>query len=198
MDIGKITKGPDGRYSNIGEWRGGASTLYEYTFDLESGATTERVLTPLPAGLTGMDFPRIHPALTGKPIKFCYCATLTGPVTTGVAKVDVASGNIVGRIEFPAGCFGSGDPVFVPAKGAQSSWAAWQKGAKAVEGAEDEGFLLTFVNNELANNASEARFEASNLLRASTCIRPLSQFPRIRCLRFRRPPLPPPIISFPR
>lgn len=253
LDLGKVQRNAEGRY-DLAEWRGGSSTLYEYTFDLDSGATEEargrrpcpvshahllristeqfiqrlkisvvwrltssclsapppqRVLTPLPEGVTGMDFPRIHPALTGKPFKYCFTATLTGPITTGAAKVDVTTGAIVGRIEFPAGHFGSGasslalkslasawrrnccacragrpalltlcflvllcclgdpmsgDPVFVPAKGAQSPWSAWQRGTKAVEGAEDEGFLLTYVNNESGGNTTEVRSLAEDLL----------------------------------
>lgn len=105
-----------------------------------------------------MDFPRIHPALTGKPVRFCFCATLSGPITTGAAKIDVATGAIVGRIEFPPGCFGSGDPVFVPAGPAQSAWSAsQQRGAGAEEGEEDEGYLLTYVTDETKGNAAEVR-----------------------------------------
>lgn len=103
-----------------------------------------------------MDFPKHHPALTGKQIKYCYTAVLSGPIATGVAKVDVATGAIVGKIEFPPGCF-AGDTVFVPAKGSQSAWSASQRGAKTVEGAEDEGYLLTFVNDETKGNTAEVR-----------------------------------------
>lgn len=156
LDIGKIARKPGGGMDFSG-WKGGASKLFEYTFDLETGATHERLLTELPAGTTGMDFPRIHPALMGKPIKYCYVATLAGPITGGAAKVDVATGKILGHVQFPEGCFGSGDPVFVPRSGAQSGWSAAVLGSKAMQGEEDDGFLLTYVNNENAGNTSEVR-----------------------------------------
>jgi carotenoid cleavage dioxygenase len=42
---------------------GGSPTLFEFVLNLATGEATSECVCPLPEGCTGMDFPRIHPAL---------------------------------------------------------------------------------------------------------------------------------------
>ena len=122
------------------EWQprnvdGGAPTLFEWTLDLETGVATQQCVVPLPAGVTGMDFPTKHPYLTGRPFRFGYLALFAGLEITGVAKVDVLTRQIVGRVDFPEGS-SAGECFFVPR----------HDGPPADGTHEDDGFLLTYVN----------------------------------------------------
>ncbi len=118
---------------------GGSPTLFEFVFDLQTGAATQSCVVPLPLGVTGMDFPRAHPALVGRRIRFGYLACFAGLEITGVAKVDLQQRAIVGRIDFPAGASG-GESFFVPR----------HEGAPASAEAEDDGWLLTYVSTPQA------------------------------------------------
>ena len=84
-----------------------------------------------------MDFPRAHPHLTGSKVRFGYLALFRGLVITGVAKVDLQSRAIVGRIDFPDGACG-GEAYFVPA----------HTGAPPTAADEDDGWLLSYVSTE--------------------------------------------------
>ena len=67
-------------------------------------------------------------------------------------KVDLQSGEILGRIRFPADHY-SGEAVFVPKRGAGSAASAVAEKGK-VHGAEDEGYLLAYVTKEGGANAT--------------------------------------------
>jgi carotenoid cleavage dioxygenase-like enzyme len=119
---------------------GGSPTLFEFTFDLRTGEATQSCVVPLPAGCTGMDFPRAHPALTGYRCHFGYLSMFEGLLITGVAKVDLHTRAIVGRIDYPAGMCG-GEAFFVPR----------HDGAPPTPADEDDGWLLSYVSTETAS-----------------------------------------------
>ena len=114
--------------------------LHEFIFDLRTGKASQSCVVPLPDGVTGMDFPRAHPALTGMKVRYGYVALFAGWLITGVAKVDLETRSICGRIDYPDGMCG-GEPYFVPA----------QEGVPA-PGQEDDGWLLTFVSSTTASS----------------------------------------------
>jgi len=117
----------------------GSPTLFEFVFNLQTGEATQSCVVPLPLGCTGMDFPRAHPALVGRRIRYGWLSLFAGIEITGVAKVDLETRQIVGRINFPPGASGS-EILFVPRR----------EGAPA-PGKEDDGFLLTYVSMPAAS-----------------------------------------------
>lgn len=115
---------------------GGSPVLTRFEFDLSSGACSQRILVPLPPNVSGMDFPRAHPALTGRKLRWGYLALFQGLVIGSLAKIDVDKGAISARIDFPGDSTG-GEPCFVPrVPGAPSSAAE-----------EDDGWVLTVVSS---------------------------------------------------
>ena len=128
---------PAGKSHDVRTIDGGFPTLYEFVFDMRTGEATQHCVVPLPPGITGMDFPRAHPQLTAARVRFGYLALFQGLVVCGVAKVDLQSRAIVGRIDFPADASG-GESFFVPA----------HDGAPETPEQEDEGWLLTYVSTE--------------------------------------------------
>lgn len=120
---------------------GGSPTLYEFTFDLRSGAAAQRCVLPLPAGVTGMDFPRAHPALVGRPLRFGYLAAFQGLAVCAAVKVDVTTGAVAARADYPADACG-GEPCFVPRR----------PGDPGLGEAEDDGWVLTFVTTNAATS----------------------------------------------
>ena len=119
---------------------GGSPQPYEFVFDLRTGEATQSPVVALPAGCTGMDFPRAHPKLTGQKLRYGYFAMFEGLIITGVAKVDLARREIVGRIDYPADASG-GEAVFVPA----------HEGAPPTPEDEDDGWLFTYVSTTTAS-----------------------------------------------
>ena len=109
-------------------------------FDLRTGEATQSCVIPLPEGVTGMDFPRAHPHLTGAKVRYGYLALFAGLVITGVAKVDLETRSIVGRIDYPEGLCG-GEAYFVPS----------HEGAPG-PGQEDDGWLFTYVSSPSASS----------------------------------------------
>jgi carotenoid cleavage dioxygenase len=116
---------------------GGSPTLFEWTLDLGTSTATQQCVVPLPEGCTGMDFPTKHPHLVGQRFTYGYLALFVGLEITGVAKVDVHSKRIVGRVDFPENS-SAGECFFVPRV----------DGPPADAAAEDDGFLLTYVNTK--------------------------------------------------
>jgi carotenoid cleavage dioxygenase-like enzyme len=49
---------------------GGSPELYEFVFDLRSGEASQSRVVALPPGVSGMDFPRAHPRLTGARVRY--------------------------------------------------------------------------------------------------------------------------------
>jgi carotenoid cleavage dioxygenase len=126
---------------------GGSPTLHEFVFDLRTGEASHRCVVPLSAcgACTGMDFPRAHPRLCGMRVRYGYLSLFEGLLITGVVKVDLQAGAVVGRIDFPAdaggGTTSGGESYFVP--------KADRVPRTADE--EDDGYLLTYVSTEAAS-----------------------------------------------
>jgi len=106
------------------------SRLCEWTFDLDTGRTTERQLDS-----THVEFPVIHPQRTGAPNRYVWAAIFAGPGAPfhsicGCIKFDLQTGRSL-RHDFVGGRWG-GECVFAPRGGG---------------GAEDDGYLLTYTYN---------------------------------------------------
>ena len=135
-----LTLPPAGKSHDVRTIDGGFPTLFEFVFDLRTGEATQSCVIPLPEGVTGMDFPRAHPHLTGAKVRYGYLALFAGLVITGVAKVDLETRSIVGRIDYPDGMCG-GEAYFVPS----------HEGAPG-PGQEDDGWLFTYVSSPSASS----------------------------------------------
>ena len=135
-----LTLPPAGKSHDVRTIDGGFPTLYEFVFDLRTGEATQSCVIPLPEGVTGMDFPRAHPHLTGAKVRYGYLALFAGLLITGVAKVDLETRSIVGRIDYPEGLCG-GEAYFVPS----------HEGAPG-PGQEDDGWLFTYVSSPSASS----------------------------------------------
>ncbi len=117
------------------ETEGESARLYEWRFNLSTGAVRERALDDRPS-----DFPRVNEQFLGRPTRYGYTAKLAPtplPLFEGLIKYDLSSGSSQTH-EFGQGRYG-GEAVFVPRPGAT---------------AEDDGWLLTFVYDE-AEKTSE-------------------------------------------
>ena len=115
--------------------------LWEWRLDLEAGTVSERQL-----GAQWIEFATASPAVTCRRPRYVYASRFChrpgsdspgAPWIDGVVKYDLDTGSETVHA-FPAGHFG-GEPVF-----AATGDAA---------GAEDEGFLLTFVTDEAAGTS---------------------------------------------
>lgn len=112
--------------------------LWEYRFDLRTGATAERLLADV-----SVEFPRVNERLLGRPTRYAYAATLRRPVLVdGIVKVDLRTGEVVGRITYAEGRYG-GECNFVP-----------ESDDPAAIAPEDAGYLVTIVY-DTATDASE-------------------------------------------
>jgi carotenoid cleavage dioxygenase len=118
----------------------GSPVLYEFTFDTRTGAAEQRPVVALPEGADGMEFPKAHPALTGKAVRYGYLSLFKGLLITGVIKVDLRKRAIVGRIDYPPGACG-GEAFFAPRHAGPPRGAAH----------EDDGHLLTYVSTATAS-----------------------------------------------
>ncbi|KNC47484.1 retinal pigment epithelial membrane protein [Thecamonas trahens ATCC 50062] len=125
--------------------------LYEWRLDVRTGAVTERPLLPnVPA-----EFPIAAPRTVGasSPPEYVYLARRSaesGLEFDAIVKYHLASERIVGVIEFGAGKCG-GEAVFVP-RSASGSGAP-----------EDDGFLLTFVYDEVSETSTFAVYSAADM-----------------------------------
>merc|ERR1712190_228465 len=108
----------------------GNSDLYEWTFDLATGKTIERVLE-----CSQQDFFQINPSYTGMQNRYVWAVRFTGAASPfhsidGLLKHDLKSGRTVSH-QFVGGRFG-GEAVFAARVGATS---------------EDDGYLLCCTYN---------------------------------------------------
>lgn len=104
--------------------------LHRWCFHLSSGAVVEERLDDIPS-----EFPRVNEQLLGRPTRYGYTAQIAPspiPLFNGFIKYDLFTGGSQTH-EFGRGRYG-GEGVFVPRPGAT---------------AEDDGWLLTFVYDEL-------------------------------------------------
>lgn len=85
----------------------------------------------------GLEFPRCHPALNGKPYRYGYTVATTGDAFRAIYKHDLATGGCEAH-DLRPGRHGS-EPYFVPREGARE---------------EDDGYLITYVYDE-SRRASE-------------------------------------------
>lgn len=136
--------------------RSGRSMLYEWIFDLDTGATTEREIEwGAPASV---EFPVVHPGFVGSPTRYVYTAQFTDGIglcdsegyspfhaIRGVNKHDLQTGRVCSHV-FLGGRFG-GESVFVPRSG----------------GREDAGYLVTFTFNAADSTSELYIVDASSL-----------------------------------
>ncbi|MBV8887263.1 MAG: carotenoid oxygenase family protein [Chroococcidiopsidaceae cyanobacterium CP_BM_RX_35] len=121
------------RESDTTDDRNDAARLYCWRFNLATGAVREEALDDCPS-----DFPRLNEQLTGRQTRYGYTARFApsqageSPRFDGLIKYDFATGRSETH-EFGRGRYG-GEGVFAPRTSAV---------------AEDDGWLLTFVHNEI-------------------------------------------------
>ena len=125
--------------------------LWEWRFNLQTGETAERCLDTVNA-----EFPTTNPRDQGYPTRYGYAVTI-GPLPTlrfdGIRKYDFASGEHQ-EVRFGPGIYGSESP-FAPS---------------TVATAEDQGYLLSFVQDELNERSELWIYDARNL-QAGPCTR---------------------------
>jgi len=114
--------------------------LYEFRLNVATGAASQKRL----GTCDGVDFPRSHPALTSLPTQYTYMAAYVDGKVTACVKFDLKEGREAGRAELGAGRTG-GEFVFAPRV----------PGAAPAPGQEDDGFLLTFVNDAARGGLAE-------------------------------------------
>ena len=142
----------------------GFARLNEVTLDLKTGLASRRVIDQ---NLYG-DFPRINERFTGVKCRYAYVATMDPaspvPLFDGVAKVDLlardSSKAIVASFKYGKGRHG-GEATFVadPHRGGRSG------------GAEDAGFLVTYVFDEATQTSELVALDAADLSNAGAGFR---------------------------
>lgn len=124
--------------------------LYEWRFDLESGAVKEQQIAPYPC-----DFPQVNPAYLGYKMDYGYAARMSFsplPLFDAVLKFDFRQGTgntVVESYELGANCYCS-ETIFVPRPDATAE-------------AEDDGWLLNYVHDESTNQSELLILSAQNL-----------------------------------
>jgi len=96
------------------------------------------------------EFPRIHPALNGKPYRYGYTVGVADYGFPSIYKQDLQTGKAA-QFDVGAGRQ-SAEPVFVPRDGSQ---------------AEDDGYLMTFVYDEGKNISDLIILDAQDLARGA-------------------------------
>jgi carotenoid cleavage dioxygenase len=120
--------------------------LHRYRFDLRTGGTTE---TPLDDANT--EFPSIDARSVGQPSRYAYNVHISPESTLrfdGLVRYDNLTGEKQTHM-FGPGRWGSEAP-FAPRDGSR---------------AEDDGYLVTFVQDEAAGRSELAIFEAADVVR---------------------------------
>jgi carotenoid cleavage dioxygenase-like enzyme len=118
--------------------------LYEWTLDMTTGKATEKKLSN-----ELVEFPRVHPALLGRPAKYTFAAQLDTECDSlvGAVKYDLTTGKLLGTLRHGKGRFG-GEPVFVPREESKE---------------EDDGYLLTFVYDESTKTSDFVVYDAKTM-----------------------------------
>lgn len=124
--------------------------LHRYTFDLDTGGCTEEQLHDANA-----EFPSIDTRRTGRAGRYAYTTHIADAETVlfdGLLRYDLATGECQEH-RFGPGRYGSEAP-FAPRDGA---------GPAAGSGADDDGYLVTFVTDERDGRSEVQILDAADL-----------------------------------
>ncbi|XP_051179292.1 9-cis-epoxycarotenoid dioxygenase NCED3, chloroplastic-like [Lolium perenne] len=129
------------------------SVLTEIRLNTRTGESTRRPILA-PADQVNLEVGMVNSNLLGRKTRYAYLAVAEPwPKVSGFAKVDLATGDLT-KFDYGEGRFG-GEPCFVPMDPALSR-------------GEDDGYILTFVHDEVAGtsellvvNAADMRLEAT-------------------------------------
>uniref|UniRef100_A0A453JKW7 9-cis-epoxycarotenoid dioxygenase n=1 Tax=Aegilops tauschii subsp. strangulata TaxID=200361 RepID=A0A453JKW7_AEGTS len=131
------------------------SVLTEIRLNTRTGESTRRAILPLESQVN-LEVGMVNRNMLGRKTRYAYLAVAEPwPKVSGFAKVDLVTGELT-KFEYGEGRFG-GEPCFVP-----------MDGEHARPGAEDDGYVLSFVRDEAAGtsellvvNAADMRLEAT-------------------------------------
>ena len=135
-------------WRKAGEMQGdGVLTLHRFTFDLASGNVKEETLDD-----RSLEFPRVAAQRIGQKNRFGFLLNVTAkddgsPAFEGVVKLDLETG--ASSSHKYGERLASAEPVFVPAEGADPN--------------SDEGWIMSYVHDEAANETSFTVLDASDL-----------------------------------
>lgn len=129
--VGSCMTPPDGIFNEYPDKQPLRSILSEIRLNLTTGASARTEIFP---GLN-LEAGQINRSYVGRRSRYAYMA-IAEPWArvSGIAKVNLESREIVAKFLFDEGCYG-GEPYFVARSPPTSS-------------AEDDGYVVTFVNNE--------------------------------------------------
>eukprot|EP00898_Chlorokybus_atmophyticus_P006562 jgi/Chlat1/6907/Chrsp52S06635 len=129
--------------------------LTEFSFNMKTGAANMKLLSNV-----AVDFPRCRETLIGYQNQYAYCAVFSNfeandPIASGLMKYDLSKAGAglveAGRIDYAVGCSG-GEPVFVP-----------RDEQAAGENSEDDGWLLTFVQDFTSDKSYLCVYDAKTM-----------------------------------
>ncbi|XP_051184362.1 9-cis-epoxycarotenoid dioxygenase NCED3, chloroplastic [Lolium perenne] len=152
--IGSCMTPADSIFNDSGEDRL-ESVLTEIRLNTRTGESTRRAILA-PDAQVNLEVGMVNRNMLGRKTRYAYLAVAEPwPKVSGFAKVDLATGKLT-RFDYGEGRFG-GEPCFVP-----------MDGEHARPGAEDDGYVLSFVRDEAAGtsellvvNAADMRLEAT-------------------------------------
>ena len=126
------------------------ASVYQWTFDLDTGLTSEKALDD-----SFTEFPTMHPMTTSKKVRYTYLQEIPVevPVTfEALVKLDISTGEKQ-RFAYGKGLYGSESP-FVPRPGAT---------------AEDDGWVVSFITD--TNDWSSACwiFDGQDITKGPIC-----------------------------
>ena len=120
----------------------------EWHFNLTTQAVAEKQLSPLPC-----EFPQINPAFVGRKNRYGYASKMSAspmPLFDGLIKYDFGTNQTpipIQTYEFAANCYG-GETIFA---------------ANPEAKAEDDGWLLTFIHDQEAQQSELLILSAQDL-----------------------------------
>jgi carotenoid cleavage dioxygenase len=128
--------------------------VYEYTVNLQDGTSTEKPFGDGQLSDTILDFPKVSPAVVGMPSRFGYFGRFkNGNLVDACYKLDLLGGVEAGRLEMRPDTY-AGEFVFVP----NAKSAADDEPQR-----EDDGHLVTFIQDEARGISSVAIYDATTL-----------------------------------
>ncbi len=151
---------PDADFRQTNFDRLAPGQLWRFRLHLPTGTVHRQLLEP-----RCCEFPTLHPAKVGRPHRFLYLAAAHAPQGNAphqaIVKVDTETGDRQLWSAAPRGFVS--EPIFVP-----RSPAAFRDGLPVadLEGAEDDGWLLTLVFDAGRDRSELVILDASDLNRA--------------------------------